>query len=110
MLAKISRLNLSKNKNSGRFKGQRILGLRFDIIYKKAPQFKAATVVSKKIAKLAVDRNRMKRLVAASLKNKKDIKAELLFIAKINFAHSTQKEVGVEIEESLKKIHNDKNY
>ena len=104
MLAKESRLNLSKNKNSGRFKGQRISGSHFDLVYKSAPRFKAATVVSKKVAKLAVDRNRIKRLVATSLQKKKDIGAELLFVVKMNFAHTTQEEVDAKIEEALKKI------
>ena len=64
--------------------GKRTHGTYFTVVYSPAPVFKAAVVVSKKVAKKAHDRNRLKRqlyhLLAAETQKNPRTGAYLVFV------------------------------
>ncbi len=101
MLPKKERLNLAKTK----FVGERIEDECFVLIWHQASSFKLAVVIPKTVAKKAVDRNRMRRLVQVSLKNK-SYKLELLVKVKKNLSDLKQNEIQKNLEKILSKIDN----
>ena len=63
----IKRLSLKKNKDLF-LVGKKFYGTHFTVIFVPAPSTGFATLVSKKIAKLAVNRNKIRRRVAYLLR------------------------------------------
>ncbi len=100
MLPKKSRLNLStRNRKSGR----RLFFDIFDVIYRESDDKKGAVVVSKTIAKKAVDRNRTRRLIMEVLRER-EIKGEFVFIVKKNLAGYKKQDINEIFEILTKKI------
>ncbi len=85
MLPAKNRLNLSKNKFPKNGKRVRLTGEEFDIFFEKSDDFKAAVIVTKQVAKKAVDRNRIRRIITEALRDM-DIKGELVIKVKKNIA------------------------
>ena len=105
MLQAKNRLRLLPYKNKENFKGQRVLGDDFVLIYQKnAPVFKATCVITKKIAPKAVDRNRIKRLIWQALASQMERNVKAVVIVKKNIASLKAGVVGREIEKLFKKI------
>ena len=89
MLPSKNRLSLSSAK-AKLANGKRVTSNEFQIIGKKEKGiFKTATIVSKKVAPKAVDRNRIKRLISESVRaslGKIKFEGVLIIIAKQNIA------------------------
>lgn len=102
MLPKKNRLNLSK-KGDDKFKGSKIFGEDFNFIYKKSNYFKAAIVISKKVAPRAVDRNRIKRIISEALRGQK-LKGELIIFVKKNISNFKKQEIDDKIQRIIGKI------
>lgn len=97
MLPKKNRLNLKISK-AGDFK---VVGKsdEFTVKYKAGEKIKGAVVISKSVAKKAVDRNRTKRIILEALKNS-GLLGEFIFIVRKNISdYKTQ-----DINEQLAKI------
>ena len=93
MLPAVNRLKLS-NKNKILTGGKKISTSEFVLIQKgSGTTFKAASVVAKKVAPKAVDRNRIKRLIAQALLGQKGMKGNLIIIVKKNIASLKMQEV-----------------
>lgn len=104
MLPANNRLVLKKYASPS-FKGQRLQSREFDLVYRRLPQvFKAAIIISKKTARLAVDRNRIKRLISEALRNQQIFEGELVIKVKENLKGLKMPEVKQKIETQLKKI------
>ena len=103
MLAKKNRLilkkrnptNLTKRIESGPF----VLKLK-----KNEGPFKAAVVVSKKIAKKAVDRNRIKRIISEALTQMIVPNLDLVIIVKENISNLKTADIKFELEKALEKV------
>ena len=94
MLPLRNRLNLSKAPKDRIFSGQKLSSDEFRVIAKFKPGvFKVATSVSKKVARLAVDRNRIKRIITESLRGQSIYEGEFLIIVNKNIAHLKKYEV-----------------
>ncbi len=94
MLPAKNRLNLSFASNNQVLGKQKLSSDEFRLIAKVRPDvFKAAVVVSKKVAPKAVDRNRIKRLISEALRGQAIFKGELLVIVKKNIAPLKKDEV-----------------
>ena len=104
MLPAKNRLKLSFSKNKGIWKGPRITSDELQLIIEPADSaFKVATVVSKKVAPKAVDRNGIKRLVAESLRDQ-NRKAQIIVIVKKNIAHLKKNQVKDKLTRMLQKL------
>lgn len=104
MLSPRNRLNLSKI-TSREFKGKKVSDEEFFLIGKEGvDNFKVGISVSKKVAKKAVDRNRIKRLIAESLRNQKIFAGDLLVIARKNISDLKMNDVKIKLENMLKKL------
>lgn len=95
ILSKRNPINLKKRTESGAFV------LKFK---KTEGPFKAAIVVSKKVAKKAVDRNRIKRIITQALTQTIVPNLDLVIIVKENIASKKTQEIKLELEAALKKI------
>ena len=105
MLQAKNRLRLLPYKNKENFKGQRVSGDDFVLVYQKnEPVFKATCVITKKIAPKAVDRNRIKRLILRALVSQTGRNVKAVVIVKKNIASLKAGVVEREIEELFKKI------
>jgi len=97
MLPSKNRLSLSIDKQD-LLKGKRVAGGQFQIIGKKHQGIlKIATVVSKKVAKRAVDRNRIKRIISEAIRpNLGSIGFEgtIIIIVRQNLAQFKSAEIG----------------
>lgn len=76
------------------------MGQPFKVLYQKSKEAKPTIVVSKKVAKRAVDRNRIKRITKEALRGK--TQEGLKIIVRNNIANLKTQEV----EQRLKKILN----
>lgn len=99
MLPAKNRLNLSFYRiRTGKVKRGELV----DIFIYPAEEFRAAVKVTKKVASKAVDRNRIRRLVSEALKpytNK--LKANIIVVAKKNFANLKSVDVKLQIADLL---------
>lgn len=64
----------------------------------------AAVTVSKKVAPKAVDRNRSKRLIAESLKDKLKIQGDLIIKVNKNIANFKKDEVASKLDALIKRL------
>lgn len=84
---------------------KRILGKNFEIIIKEGNEFKLGTVITKKVAKKAVDRNRIKRLIHEAIKEEvSNLPFPLVIIVKANFANWKTASVKSELLSKIKKL------
>ncbi len=103
MLAKKNRLILSKRNPTNLAK--RIESGSFVLKFKSTQgPFKAAIVVSKKVAKKAVDRNRIKRTISEAIQKTIVPNLDLVIIVKENIKSKKSPEIKSELEIALKKI------
>jgi ribonuclease P protein component len=104
MLPSKNRL-LLKNNNKKKLT-QRIVSSHFTLLFNKREEkrLSAAIIVSKKVAPRAVDRNRIKRMVAESLKDKLETGAEMIIIVNQNTANFKSNEITEKINLLLSKI------
>lgn len=104
MLPSVNRL-LLKNNNRKKLT-QRIIGSQFNLLFSKKEdkRLKAAIIVSKKVAARAIDRNRIKRMVSESLKDKLETAADIIIIVKKNIANLKNNEITEAINQLFKKI------
>ena len=104
MLPAKNRLKLSFPQNKAIWQGAKIESDEIQlIISKKSATFKTATVVSKKVAPKAVDRNRIKRLVAESLRDQ-NRNVQIIVIVKKNIAHLKKNQVKAKLTGMLQKL------
>lgn len=99
MLARESRLSLKNNK----FIGKKIQTDEFTILYRNADKFRSAIVIPKRVAKKAVDRNRIKRLVAESLKDR-NYNFEIVVKVKNNLSNLKKNDLETKLEKALGKL------
>lgn len=101
-----SKNRLVLNNNNKKQLKQRITSYEFTLLFNKKREnvLKAAIVVSKKVAPLAVDRNKIKRIITESLKDKLEIGIETIIKANINVANLKKNEIAEKIEKLFKKI------
>lgn len=102
MLPKKNRLNLSPKKGN-RFFGEKVFGEDFNVIFKKSNIFRAAIVVSKKVAPRAVDRNRIRRLFQEALRGK-TLEGEFIFFVKRNLKDLKEQEINEKIQRVIAKF------
>lgn len=77
----------------------------FTIIAKgKLESFRHIVTVSKKVAKKAVERNRIKRLILESLRQRDDLSSRFQIIVKKNISGLKMLEVKEKIEKLIKKL------
>ena len=105
MLPSKNRLTLSFGKS---LKGKRIEVAEFKVVLDpKKGILKATTIVSKKVAKKAVDRNRIKRLISESIRQnleKINFEGSLVFIVKKNIAGLKKNQIEDKILKLITKI------
>lgn len=78
---------------------------KFELILKAGGKPKLGVVVSKKVAKKAVDRNRIKRMIHEALKEKiVNLGSPLIIILKANLASQKMPEIKKDLETLLKKL------
>lgn len=106
MLPKKNRLNLSQSQNRKRLTGKRIASEALSLTFKATDKLKVAIVVSKKVAPLAVDRNRIKRLLSESIQNQDIVSGDLLIVVKTNISKLGQKVVSEKLERLLLELKN----
>jgi len=102
MLPKKNRLNLANQKDKGEFKSL-IDTEEIRVKYKEGPRQTAAVIVSKAVAKKAVDRNRIKRIVLQAFMGT-DLRGEFIFIVKKNIANKKTYDQDVLLGKITKKI------
>lgn len=103
MLPPKNRLNLSRIPKR-EFKGKQVSNEEFFLIGKKADNFKAGISISKKVAKRAVDRNRIKRLISEGLRNQRVPPRQVLVIVRKNISDLKMSDVKIKLENLLKKL------
>ncbi len=107
MLPSKNRLSLSNNKTN-LLAGKRVESDQLRLIARRENGiFKTATIVSKKVAARAVDRNRIRRLVAEVIAtNIEQIKFQgfLIVIAKQNFAKFKKNQIESKILKLIEKL------
>lgn len=107
MLPSKNRLSLSKNKTN-LLAGKRVESDQFRLIARREKGiFKTATVVSKKVAARAVDRNRIRRLITEAINtNLGEIKFQgfLIVIAKQNIAEFKKNQIESKILKLIEKL------
>jgi ribonuclease P protein component len=108
VLKKINRISKRSEflevKNKGELWGSLLFGVVK--LNKGDDQIKFGFVVSKKISKRAVDRNKIKRKLSEVLKNKIDdfgLGTRVVFLAKKKLLEATIEEISKEINRCLKK-------
>lgn len=104
MLNSQNRLPLKHNKRHAF--GQKIEDSVFTLLFKSrsSGKLKAAITVSKKVAPKAVDRNRIKRLIAESLKDKLKIQGDLIIKVNKNLAGLKKDEVASKLDALIKRL------
>lgn len=104
MLPSKNRLEIkTKNKKNLR---QKISDTDFNFLYEKNKEgiLKAAIIISKRTAPLAVDRNRIKRLISKSLEDKLETGIDLIVFVKANVVNLKSNEVAQKINKLFLKI------
>lgn len=103
MLPSTNRLNLPLSTKE---RGKKIPGKSFTLFFKRQQGvFRASVIVSKKVAKGAVARNRIKRLVLESLRGwMTKIQGKLLVVVKENLSQLKKQEVDSLLSEQLKRL------
>lgn len=103
MLPSQNRLNLAhKDKKE---KSIKVQDKDFIVVYTKKPGgFKAAVIVSKKVAKLAVDRNRIRRITTSALGEINNLNGDLVVIVKENIKEEKSTNIKIQLEELINKI------
>lgn len=80
----------------------------YSLYYSSSPTFKASVVVGKKVEKLAVDRNRLRREIYAQLQNHylshPALVGSYIFIIKLPYAKKTKAQRQLMIKEMLSQI------
>ena len=104
MLPKKNRLDLSQNRR--RIIGEKVSNEDLSLTVNNTGTLKAAVIVSKKVAPLAVDRNRIKRQVSAALQGQNIILGDILVVVKKNISKSNTKSVAEKIERLLLELKN----
>ncbi len=102
MLPKKNRLNLSNKKDKVEYKTV-LETEEIKVKYKEGTKKSAAVIVSKAVAKKAVDRNRIKRLMLQAYSNTSLI-GEFIFIIKKNIANTKTQEQDALFEKITKKL------
>lgn len=104
MLPLKNRLLLKNNKRKELT--QRVTGHWFTLLFNKKDEksLSAAIIVSKKIAPRAVDRNRIKRMVSESLKNKLETGTDMIIVVKKNVADLKNNEITEKINDLFNKL------
>lgn len=76
------------------------------VFYRDSVSPKFAFIVSKKVAKSSVKRNRMRRLMKESvrLSDNQNIKSDIIFIAKTDFSKSKLRDIQLEVERIFSEI------
>jgi len=84
---------------------KRIYSPNFEVIQKAGNRLKLGVVITKKVAKKAVDRNRIKRMIHEALKEQiVNLSSPIVIIVKSNLAQQKMPEIKNELENQLKKI------
>lgn len=105
MLPSKNRLKLSFSKNNKTWQGQRLTSGEIQLVVNpKKNTFKVATIVSKKVAPKAVDRNRIKRLVSQAMGEDQSFQAEVIVIVKKNIASLKKNQVKAKLTGLLQKL------
>ena len=103
MLPSYSRLNLAHTDKSE--KGFRVRDKDFVLVYTKTPgKLKAAVIVSKKVARLAVDRNRIRRITTTALGQIGNLEGEIIVIVKNNIKKEKSTEIKAKLIKLIEKI------
>lgn len=103
MLPSYSRLNLAHTDQSE--KSIKVSDKNLVLVYRENPgKFKAAAIVSKKVAKLAVDRNRIKRIIIEAIGEISMLEGEYIVIAKNNIKEEKSTNIKTQLENLIKKI------
>jgi ribonuclease P protein component len=109
MLPKRNRLNIRRYFTEIRGNGKKLSSQNYAIYFRLNPEQKESqfnTVISKKVSKSAVKRNRMRRLIHTALSTlKPDINPQMqgMFFMYKDFSTQTSIQVTEEIKELLKK-------
>lgn len=106
MLPKKYRLDLSQNKKEKRQIGEKTANEELGLTFRNTGTLKAAIIVSKKVAPLAVDRNRIKRLLSESIRKQDIVRGDLLIVVRKNISRFGQKRVGEKLERLLLELKN----
>jgi len=89
----------------GKIEGTKIADDDFRLTFFKKPRvFKVAVIVSKKVAKKAVDRNRIKRLIYEALRTSGLIAGELVINVNTNLSAAKKVQIEVKLSRLLKKL------
>ena len=84
---------------------KRLRSQNFELIQKTGNEAKLGVVITKKVAKKAVDRNRIKRMIHEALKEEiVNLTSPLVIIVKANLASQKMPEIKNELIAQLKKI------
>lgn len=103
MLPSKNRLNLAHYDQKG--KGVKVQDVDFVLVHSnKLGDLKAAVIVSKKVAKLAVDRNRIRRITTSALSKINKLNGELVVIVKNNINTENSTKIKKQLENLIKKI------
>ncbi|MBI2012693.1 ribonuclease P protein component, partial [Candidatus Curtissbacteria bacterium] len=92
---------MSDFKSRQRQGDTRVANADFVLNFKKQPHFKAAVIVGRRVARRAVDRNRIKRLVFEALRDIATINGELKVSVQKNIAHFKKQEVQKSLGEMI---------
>jgi ribonuclease P protein component len=106
MLPRKNRLNLSQRKNRGGQTGKRVESEDFSLTFHNTVILKAAIIVSKKVAPLAVDRNRIKRLLSEAIQKQNIVSGNLLIVVRKNISKFSQESVSQKLEKLLFELKN----
>lgn len=106
MLPKKNRLDLSQNKKEKRQIGRKAANEELGLTFRDTGTLKAAIIVSKKVVPLAVDRNRIKRLLSESIRKQGIVQGDLLIVVRKNISKLGQKSVGEKLERLLLELKN----
>lgn len=103
MLPKKNRINLRTQKQKGSFKA--IISTEdLTVRYRQSPIIKGAVVVSKAVAKKAVDRNRARRIILEALRER-NLKGEFIFIVKKNIKDYKKQNINDVLEKISRRVH-----
>ena len=89
--------------------GNKLIGKYVILYYKKAEKRRVAFIVSKRIAKLAVKRNKVKRLLREAYRLHKHIienDLEMLIIARHSTLNTAYNDIAYEVKDLFNKINN----
>lgn len=102
MLPSRNRLNLA---HTDKKIGIRLNDKELTLVYTKKPgKLKAAVIVSKKVAKLAVDRNRIRRTITEALSAIDSLEGEIVVIAKKNIKSAKSTIIKARLVDLINKI------